>query len=151
MSENDVAFLRFRQGPVSAMIISLLSLFAQWVNWFALDKLDYSPYIALFTPAILCMMYHFVQLDGGSGSYSRKFIYVFSAVIPLIFAILVTLCIFVSAPDISTFNPQLEYGGTVKELISLYTSRFVLSSMYIVVFGIIDIPILKAIDKRKKS
>lgn len=151
MSENDASFLRFRQGPLSAAAISLLSLFAQWVNWFALDKLDYSPYIALFTPLILCMMYHFVQLDGGAGSYSRKFVYVFSAIIPLIFGIVITLCIFLSAPDISTFNPQLEYGGTVKELISLYTSRFIISSLYIAVFGIIDIPILKVIDNRKKS
>ncbi len=151
MSENDAAFLRFRQGPVSAVVITLLSLFAQWVNWFALDKLDYSPYIALFTPLILCMMYHFVQLDGGRESYPRKFVYVFSAIIPLVFSICMTLFIFLSAPDISTFDPQLEYSGTVKELISLYTSRFVISSLYIVIFGIIDIPILKAMDKRKKS
>ncbi len=150
MSENDAAFLRFRERPLTAVIISLLSLFAQWVNWFALDKFDYSPYIALFTPLILCMMYHFVQLDGGRESYSRKFVYVFSAVIPLIFSICVTAGIFISEPDISTFNPQLEYGGTVKELISLYTSRFVISSLYIVIFGIIDVPILKAMDKRKK-
>lgn len=151
MSENDAALLRFRQSPLSAAVISLLSLFAQWVNWFALDKFDYSPYIALFTPLILCMLYHFVQLDGGSGSYSRKFIYVFSAVIPLIFGICVTLFIFLSAPDISTFNPQIEYSGTVKELISLYTSRIVISSLYIVIFGLIDIPILKVMDKRKKK
>lgn len=151
MSKDEAAFLRFRQGPMSAVVISLMSLFAQWVNWFALDKLDYSPYIALFTPLILCLMYHFVQLDGGEGSYPRKFVYVFSAIIPLIFSVCVTLCIFLSAPDISTFNSRLEYSGTIKELISLYTSRFVISSLYIVIFGVIDIPILKAVDKRKKT
>ncbi|MCM1528756.1 MAG: hypothetical protein NC093_02025 [Alistipes sp.] len=151
MNENDIAFLRFRKSPLSAAVISLLSLFAQWVNWFALDKLDYSPYIALFTPLILCMMYHFVQLDGGGESYPRKFVYVFSAIIPLIFSICVTGAIFLSSPDISTFDPQLEYSGTVRELISLYTSRFIISSLYIAIFGIIDIPILKAMDKRKKA
>lgn len=151
MSKDEAAFLRIRQGPMSAVVISLMSLFAQWLNWFALDRLNYSPYIALFTPLILCLMYHFVQLDCGEGGCPRKFIYVFSAIVPLIFSVCVTLYIFLSAPDISTFDPRLEYSGTVKELISLYTSRFVISSLYIVIFGVIDIPILKAIDKRKKS
>ena len=66
--------LKYRAAPLTGLVIFLLSLFCQWVNWFAFDKIGYSWYFALITPLILCLMYHFVQLDAGrEGSFSRDF------------------------------------------------------------------------------
>ena len=34
--------LKYRAAPLTGLVIFLLSLFCQWVNWFAFDKIGYS-------------------------------------------------------------------------------------------------------------
>ena len=152
MSNNsEVNVLRFKQTPVSAIIVILMSLFCQFINWFAFEKIGYSWWIALLTPLILCMMYHFIQLDAGAKSgYSRIFVFIFSAAVPLLLGIFLTLAIFLKSPDISTFNLDAEYNGTVSEFLSLYSGRISVTSLYLCIFALIDIPILKACDKARK-
>jgi hypothetical protein len=141
--------LRFSQSPLSAAVITALSPFCQFVNWFAFEKIGYPWWVALVTPLLLCAMYHFVQLDaGGNSGYSRVFVFIFSAVVPLLLGIIVTSAVFVSAPEISTFNGEAEYKGSLNELISLYSGRIAVTSAYLSVFALIDIPLLKLWRRR---
>lgn len=149
--KEDTA-LRFYQGPVSAVVITLMSLFCQILNWLALEKMDYSWWVGLITPLILCAMYHFVQLDAGKeNGYSRLFFFIFSAAVPLLLGISVTAAVFLGNPDISTFNPEASFNGTAQEMLSLYTGRIAVTSLYVTIFAVIDIPILKARDKAGKN
>jgi hypothetical protein len=144
--------LRFRQSPFTAALITVLSLFCQFLNWFAFEKTGYPWWVALITPLLLCAMYHFVQLDsGGNSGHSRIFVFIFSAAVPLLLGIFLTLAVFLADPDISTFNPETEYRGTVRELISLYSGRTAVTSLYLCVFALIDIPLLRAAGKAGKS
>ena len=144
--------LRFYQGPVSAVIITLMSLFCQILNWLILEKMNYPWWVGLITPLMLCAMYHFVQLDAGEkNGYSRIFFFIFSAAVPLLLGILITAAVFYADPNISTFDPAAESKGTVQEIVSLYMGRIAVTSLYVTVFAIIDIPILKAKDKAGKS
>ena len=149
---NGVKSLNYRGGVMSAAVVFLLSLFAQWLNWFAFEKLEYPWIFTLITPLLLCVMYHFIALESGkNGNFSRKFLYIFSAVLPFCFGLILTLIMFIMNPDISTFNSEAEYEGKAAEVISTYSGRFVITSLYLLIFGIIDIPILKYLDKKEKQ
>lgn len=152
MNKNSAASsLRFPQSPLSAAVITVLSLFCQFLNWFAFEKIGYPWWTALITPLLLCAMYHFVQLDaGGKSGYSRIFVFIFSAAVPLLLGIFLTLAVFFGNPDISTFDPEAEYRGSVPELTALYSGRFIVTSLYLCVFALIDIPILRACDRKRR-
>lgn len=143
--------LRFGQSPFSAAVVTLLSLFCQFLNWFAFEKTGYPWWVALITPLVLCAMYHFVQLDaGGKSGYSRIFVFIFSAAVPLLLGIFVTLAVYLGDPQLSTFSADKEYTGTVRELVSLYSGRIAVTSAYLFVFALADIPVLRACDKARK-
>ncbi len=144
--------MQFRQTWTSAFVITMLSLFSQWLNWFAFEKLGYDAVFTLVTPLILCLMYHLVQLDsGGNNDFSRKFVFIFSVAVPFLVGLIITLVLLLLDPGISTFNPEADYKGTAAEVISTYAGRFMLSSLYMAVFALIDIPILKYLDSKKEQ
>ncbi|MBQ3915275.1 MAG: hypothetical protein II690_01675 [Ruminococcus sp.] len=138
--------LKYGASPVSALVITILSLFCQWLNWFAFEKIDYPWQITLITPLLLCVMYHMVQLDAGSeGCFSRRFFYIFSAVVPLIIGILLSAAMFLADPTI--FDPDTPFQGSISESIASYSGRFIVTSLYLVVFGIIDKFLLRLMEK----
>ncbi len=143
-NKTERSFLRFGESALTALVITVLSLFCQFMNWFAYEKIGYEWGITLVTPLVLCAMYHFVQLDGGrKGSFSRKFFFIFSVVIPLLVGILLTVIMLLAAPEISVFSPEAEYKGTVREAIATYAGRFVFTSLYLLIFAAVDAMIMK--------
>mgnify|MGYP007070312960 CR=1 FL=1 len=153
MSDNDKGrYLNYPASLFSAVTVFILSLFSQWVNWFAYDKLGYEWGFTLITPLILCMMYHFVQLDAGKhGNFSRLFFFVFAVLVPLAFSIAVTVIMKLSNPDMSVFDPSADYTGTVRERIAVYAGRFIFTSAYLLVFSAVDAVILRYMDKNEKG
>ncbi len=150
--EPERGFLVYEERPFTAIVIVLLSLFCQWGNWFVYEKLGYSWEFTLVTPLILCLMYHFVQMDAGiNGNFSRLFFFRFAVLVPLLIGILLTVIMLLSSPDISNFDPEAEYKGSVREIIATYAGRFVFTSLYMLIFAVIDIPILKYIDSKRES
>ena len=145
-NETGEKRLKYGASPVSALVITILSLFCQWLNWFAFEKIDYPWQITLITPLLLCVMYHMVQLDAGSeGCFSRRFFYIFSAVVPLIIGILLSAAMFLADPTI--FDPDTPFQGSISESIASYSGRFIVTSLYLVVFGIIDKFLLRLMEK----
>ncbi len=141
--------MSYGQSWKSAAVISVLSLFSQWLNWFAFDKIGYSVVFTFITPLVLCVMYHLVQLDAGKENcFSRRFFFIFSSAVPFAVGLVLTVVLLLLDPGISTFNPDAEYTGTAPELISVYAGRFMVTSLYLAVFAAIDVPILKYIDSR---
>lgn len=131
--------LEYGETPLTAIVIFFLSLFCQWGNWFVYEKLDYHWGFTLATPLILCLMYHFVRLDAGAeGNFSEKFFFIFSVIMPLLFGIVLTVVMFLTNPDISNFNPDAEYEGSIQEIIATYAGRFVITSLYLLIFAFID-------------
>ena len=144
--------LSYKASPFTALVITVMSLFMQWFIWFAYEKLDKEWYFNLVSPLVLCMMYHFVRLDAGkNGNFSGKFLFVFSIIVPLALGIAVTLLIYVMNPDISVFNMDKDYGGTAKEIVITYAGRFIYTSLYMLIFAVIDIPILKSTGRKGKD
>lgn len=150
-NKTEESLLRFRETPFTALVITVLSLFCQFMNWYAYEKIGYGWGITLVTPLLLCVMYHFVQLDGGSDSFSRRFFFIFSVVIPLLTGIILTVIMVLAAPDISVFSPEAQYRGTVRETIATYAGRFIFTSMYLLIFSAFDIALLKAHDRKRKK
>ena len=143
-NKTERSFLRFGESAFTALIITVLSLFCQFINWFAYEKIGYAWGITLVTPLVLCAMYHFVQLDSGrEGSFSRRFFFIFSAAVPLLIGVILTVIMLLAAPDISVFSPEAEYRGTVREIIATYAGRFVFTSLYLLIFGVVDALIMK--------
>lgn len=146
------SFLLYEERPLTAAAVTLMSFFCQWANWFCYEKLGYSWGFTLVTPLILCIMYHFVQLDAGvNGNFSRRFFFRFSVLVPLLIGILLTVIMLLSNPDISNFNPDTEFKGSVQETIATYAGRFVFTSVYMLIFALIDIPLLKIADGKRKD
>jgi len=145
MSEkNDVSHLSYGESFLTGFTVTSLSLFCQWLNWFIYEKLDYTWWYTLITPLILCGMYHFVQTDAGrNGNFSRHFFFMFSVLIPFLAGILVTVIMILANPQISVFNPQEEYRGTVQEVIAVYSGRIVITSLYLLVFSAVDVFLLR--------
>lgn len=144
--------LSYKASPFTALVITIMSLFMQWFIWFAYEKLDKEWYFNLAAPLLLCMMYHFVQLDAGkNGNFSGKFFFVFSIIVPLALGIAATLLIYVMNPDISVFNMDKDYEGTAKEIVITYAGRFIYTSLYMLIFAVIDIPVLRAIGRKGKD
>lgn len=142
--------MQFKQTWLTGLVITLMSLFSQWVNWFIFEKIGYDEKYTLITPLVLCFMYHLVQLDaGGKDTFSRKFFFIFSSAVPFMFGLLVTLIMLLLDPGISTFSPDTPYTGTAPEVISTYAGRFMVTSLYLAVFALIDIPVLKLLDGKK--
>ena len=143
------SFLKFREGLLSGLLITVISLFCQWAVWFVYEKINYAWGFTLVTPLVLCIMYHFVQLDGGrEGSFSRRFFFIFSVLVPLLLGVILTGIMLLAAPEISVFSPDAEYRGTVRETIATYAGRFIFTSLYLLVFAVIDVFLQKK-DKRK--
>lgn len=144
--------LSYKASLFTALVITVMSLFMQWFIWFAYEKLDKEWYFNLVSPLVLCMMYHFVQLDAGkNGNFSRKFFFIFSIIVPLTLGIAVTLLIYVMNPDISVFNMDRDYEGTAKEIVITYAGRFIYTSLYMLIFAVIDIPVLRSIRRKGKD
>lgn len=150
-NDPDKGVLSYKGSPASASVIVVLSFFAQWLNWALFEKAGYSWKITLLTPLMLCLMYHFVQLDAGEyRNFSRRFFFVFSALVPLVLSILISAAVYFSYPHISNFDPEADFKGTIPEMIATYTGRFIITSLYLTVFAVIDIPVLKYMDRKKK-
>ena len=150
--DEKCRYLSYKASFSAAVTIFVMSLFAQWVNWFIYEKAGYSWGYTLITPLVLCMMYHFVQLDAGKhGSFSRVFFFVFAVALPLIFGIGLTLIMKKSSPDIYLFDPKADYDGSARSLTAVYAGRFIFTSAYLMIFALIDIPFLKRIDQKEKK
>lgn len=144
--------MHYGQSWLSAVVITLLSLFSQWLNWFAFEKLEYGTSAALLTPLVLCFMYHLVQLDaGGENCFSRRFFFVFSAAVPFLICFVFSAVMLSVKPELSTFSPEADYAGTAPEVLTVYAGRFMITSLYLSAFALIDIPILKYIDRKRKK
>ena len=151
-SDTKKSVLDYKGNTVTASIIIVLSFFAQWLNWYAFEKIGYSWEFTLVTPLLLCLMYHFVQLDAGIYSnFSRKFFFVFSALVPLAVSIAISTAVYISYPHISSFDRNVCYSGTAPELIATYSGRFTITSLYLIIFAQIDIPVLKYTDRKRKG
>ena len=142
--------MNYRQSWQSAVVITILSLFAQTLNWFAFDKLNYHIAFTFLTPIILCVMYHLVQADTGHGEgFTRRFFFLFSSAVPFCFGMVLTIVMLLLNPGLSTFSPDTEYTGTAAEIISVYAGRFMFTSLYLAVFAVIDIPLLRLSDSKR--
>lgn len=149
-TNNKRCFMNYKQSWLTALVITLLSLFSQSLNWIAFEKIGYDEKFTLITPLILCFMYHLVQLDLGKKSgISRIFFFIFSCAAPFALGLILTIILVLTNFDISTFNPDVDYAGTVPEVTATYAGRFMVTSLYIAVFALIDIPILKHIDTKR--
>ncbi|NLT10402.1 MAG: hypothetical protein GXY08_13040 [Ruminococcus sp.] len=141
--------LKYGQGPFTALIIAICSIFMQWFLWFVYEKAGYSWGFNLVTPLILCMMYHCVQLDAGrQGNFSRRFCFFWGVIVPLIIGVGLTLFLFLRSPDMSPFSPDADYTGKPAEVIAIYSGRIVMTSIYLLIFAVIDVQILKRTDNK---
>lgn len=144
--------MHYKQSRLTGTVIALLSLFCQCLNWLAFEKIGYDEKYTLITPLIICFMYHLVRLDAGkNGSFSGKFLFIFSAAVPFAFGLVLTIVLLLLDPSISTFNPDADYKGTAPEIISTYAGRFMVTSLYLAIFALIDIPIQKYLERKRNS
>ena len=151
MPQNS-RYLCYKASFVSAAAIFMMSMFSQWLNWYIYEKMEYGWGYMLLTPLILCFMYHFVQMDAGKhGNFSRRFFFLFSVALPLIFSTAVTVLLFIFSPELSIFDSYEEYSGNFIETIAIYAGRIMITSVYLLIFAVIDIPLLKKSEEKEKD
>ncbi len=148
---TEISRLKYKEGFFTAAVIVVLSFFCQWINWFAFEKLDYPWWAAVFiTPAILCIMYHFVQLDAGQeGNFSRGFFFIFSVLVPLVLSAAVTIAVLMNV-DASYFDLN-ETPASAGQVMATYTGRFTITSAYMLIFAAADAPVLRSQSRKRNS
>lgn len=151
MPQNS-RYLDFRGCFASAAVIYVMSIFSQWLNWYIYDKTEYGWGIAVISPLILCLIYHFIQLDAGKhNNFSRRFFFLFSVAIPLISFAAVIAAIALTSPEHRAFKLLDDSGSDMSGKIALWAGRIVFTSLYMLIFAVIDIPFLKKSDEKEKS
>lgn len=149
--------LSIKSKAGSAAVMTAVSLFAQWAHWFIFEKIAFSSVYLWFTPLVLCLMYRFLMADcENKGRFSKSSIFIFTVIIPFAIVIIISIYMILKFPDLSTFSASKPESGTPSELISLYSGRLVLTSIYLIVYSVIDLLIISKIwgkmtNKKKKT
>ena len=79
------------------------------------------------------------------------FFFVFSAALPLAASAALALIMKRNYPELGIFGSDRGYTGSTEEKIALYAGRIVLTSAYLTVFAVIDVPLLRYADKKEKK
>lgn len=149
---DERSSLNYKAGFMSALVIFISSIFMYVMIWIAYEKLDYSEIYNFITPLILCFMYHGVMLDTDkNGSFSGKFFFIFSVIIPLLTSLALTGIMYAFYPDLSVFNNNTSYKAAPIETIAVYSGRIVYTSVYLLVFVLIDIPFIRKFKSERKK
>lgn len=132
-----------------AAVMTAASLFIQIIHWVVFDKVQFDSAYLWFTPLIFCLMYRLLMADCESGGkISKGFIFSFTVAVPFLLALLVSVYMIISYPDISTFSAIKEETGSVSETISIYSGRIVLTSGYLLIYSLLDLLIISKIWKK---
>lgn len=140
-----------------ALVMTAASLFIQVIHWVVFDKVQFDSTYLWFTPLIFCLMYRFLMADcENGGKISKSFIFCFTALIPFLLAVGVSVYMIISYPDISTFSATKEESGIISETVSLYSGRLVLTSGYLLIYSLLDLLFIskiwnKTVAKRIKN
>ena len=77
--------------------------------------------------------------------------FIFGVAVPLLAGVVLTVIMLTAAPEISVFSPEADYEGTVREVIATYAGRFIFTSLYLMIFAVIDIPVHKITERKRKK
>ncbi len=134
------------------VIITACSLFAQGVHWFLFEKIAFESALLWLTPLILCMLYHCVMADSGKGKqYSRKMVFFCAVLLPFLIAAGVSLFTWLNYPHLSLYKDGVLPDGSFPEQLGLMSGRILLTSLYMAVFTLPDLLVLRFLDERKSS
>ncbi|MBR4628492.1 MAG: hypothetical protein IKO47_12525 [Ruminococcus sp.] len=135
-------YLNYHASSFSALVIIILSLFVQCGSWFIFLKSGMSRILFILMPLILCIMYHFVQLDAGKhGNFSREFFFICAVAAPCIFSLVMFFITF----DLDSVD------NSTRGTIAKYSARIMFTSVFLIIFALIDIPVLRHLDKKEKK
>ena len=138
--------LSIRTTRGKAAVMTAASLFIQIIHWVVFDKVQFDSLYLWFTPLIFCLMYRLLMADcEKGGKISKGFIFSFTVAVPFLLAVLVSVYMIVSYPDISTFFATMEETGVLSETIALYSGRITLTSGYLLVYSLLDALIISRI------
>ncbi len=134
----------------SMLLMIGISLFLHVLHWVIYEIIAFSWMICLITPLLLCLCYHGFQTDcEGTFGISRKQVFLGTVLIPFLMVIAVSVLLFINDPHMGLYAPNGQLTGSVPEKIALYAGRTVLSGLYVLIFSVIDIPILHWQDGRR--
>lgn len=147
-----MASISIKSRAGAAAIMTAASLFAQWAHWFIFEKTEFSSVYLCFTPLVLCLMYRLLMADCESGGkFSKPFIFIFTALVPFAVSFIISVYMMIAFPDISTFSASKQESGIPSELISLYSGRLVLTSLYLLLYSLVDLLIVSKIWRKLNS
>ncbi len=130
--------------------MALSSLLLHVLHWAAYEITAFSVWFAAVTPLVLCLVYHLFRLDCEESFHlSRKQVFLGTVLVPLIAAIVVSCLVFVNNPDLGLYANHGQFTGSFIEKVGLYSGRCIISGVYLLVFSIIDIPLLRLQDERR--
>ncbi|MGN0592569.1 MAG: hypothetical protein ACI4JQ_04935 [Ruminococcus sp.] len=129
-----------------------IGLFLHLFHWVIYEVVAFSYGMIFFTPLLLCLCYHGFQTDcEASFGYSRKMVFFGTVLIPLLTALLVSGIVFVTHPHLGLYTSNGALTGSLPELVGLYAGRTMLSGIYVLIFSVIDIPLLYWQDRRRQE
>ncbi len=139
-------------GLLKGAVITACSLFAQWAHWFIYEKSGMWSGFLIVSPLALCFMYSLVMYECRENKrYSGVFIFVFSVVLPLLISFALCEFMLLCYPELSVFSEYGSVKGTPKEIISIYSGRIFLTSLYLLAYSAVDVLAVQRIAGRRKN
>lgn len=115
------------------------SLFSQWFLWFLHGKLEFPMPTLAVLPLLLCAMYHLMQMESGEGKlFRRGFVFRWTVLLPLVLGIALAVYMWGNFPDLAVFEYGAPLTGAPREIIACYAARFILTSLYLLIFSGLD-------------
>ena len=130
--------------------MALISLFVHVLHWAVYELIAFSIWFAAVTPLVICLIYHLLQTDcQETFNISRKQIFIGTVAVPLLVAAVISVIVFVNNPSLGVYSSGGQLSGSFIEKIAIYSGRIVISALYLLLFSIIDIPLLRFQDQRR--
>ncbi len=134
------------------LLITFSSLLLQLIHWLVYHFTAFPAQLLFLTPLILCAAYHAVQSDSLQNRGVSRWLCFFAAVlVPLLLSILVSVVVYLRAPDLPVFHPMLPQTPSFLGNIALFSGRLTITSFYLLVFSAIDVILLHWQDSRRKE
>lgn len=132
------------------VVMALSSLLLHVLHWAVYEITAFSVWFAAVTPLVLCLIYHLFQSYCEDGFHlSRKQVFCGTVLLPLIASVIISLLVFVNNPDLGLYASHGQFTGSFIEKIGLYSDRCIISGSYLLIFSLIDIPLLRLQDERR--
>lgn len=126
-----------RSAGMRFVLVLAGSLFVQIFCWAVYDRLNMSVWLCGLSAVVTAVLYHFVQLEQGTG-LSRKTVFAAAILLPFLLSAGLTAVLLMRHGNLSLSGAPADGVSPMTELTALYSARLLLNGAPLLVFAAAD-------------